>query len=328
MAILDVVKFNGFLDRKWLVYHYPGNEFNNRSKLIVGPGQVGLVVHGGKVEGIFEAGTYTLDSENLPFLKNLVKKIYNRKVPFTLEVYFVNKTIKLDMLWGTKDAIPLLDPKFKVKINVRARGQFALRIKNYQFLLTNLVGSLDDRNLVTYQVISDFFRAIINAKIKTNISEYFIKEQINILDISMYLEKLSLESHEELREDFEKYGMDLVNFYFESINIPEDDLKNINDILNKNAAFDIMGDERYRTLRGYDVLESAASNEGSGGLAGAGVGLGVGLGVAGQVGAMAGNIIPDSPKTKHVDGKFCVSCGANMSKSANFCPECGTKVGG
>jgi membrane protease subunit (stomatin/prohibitin family) len=326
MAILDVVKFDGFGDRKWLIYHYPGNEFNSKSKFIVGPGQIGLVVHGGKIEEIYESGTYTLNSENLPFLKGFVKGVYGKQVPYTLELYYVNKIIKLDMLWGTKDPIPLLDPKFKVKINVRARGQYALRIKNYQFLLTNLIGALAEKNVVTFSAVADFFRAIINTRIKTNISEYFIKDQVSILDVTMYLEKISEESFEDLKDDFDKYGMELVNFFFESINIPEEDLKNINEILNKNAAFEIMGDERYRTSRGYDVLESAAQNESSGGIAATGIGLGVGLGMGQAVGSMAKDIIPEAKKA-NTDGKFCVHCGAKMSKTSKFCPECGEKVG-
>jgi len=348
MAVLDVCKFDGFVDRRWLVYKHPNSEFNTKSKLIVGPGQVAVIVHGGKIEKILESGTYTLESENFPFIKELQRKAYGA-IPFTLEVYYVNKTMKLDMLWGTKDPIQLLDPKFQVKINVRARGQYALRINNYQFLVSNLVGSLGGESIVDFELINQFFRSIINTKIKTLIAQYFIKNKVSILDISMYLDEISKQSFDDVNAEFDKYGLEVVNFYYESINIPDEDLNRINEILNKNAEFNILGENRYRTSRGYDVLESAAKNEGAaGGMAAVGVGLGVGLGAAKQTSNLVGEMIPEKGSKKMVhciqcnaeiedDDKFCPECGApqvlkcekcgsELSPKDKFCPECGTPV--
>ena len=44
MAIFDVVRFEG-TGSDWLIYKHPGTEFNTRSKLIVSPGQVAIIVH-------------------------------------------------------------------------------------------------------------------------------------------------------------------------------------------------------------------------------------------------------------------------------------------
>lgn len=324
MAVLDVCKFDGLSDLRWLVYKHPNNEFNTKSKLIVGPGQIGIIVHGGKVEKIFESGTYTMDSENFPFLKNLQKQVYGGSVPYTLEVYFVNKTMKLDMLWGTKDPIQLLDPKFQVKINVRARGQYALRINNYQFLITQLVGSLGGKAVVDFNSINNFFRSIINTKIKSLLAQYFIKHQVSILDIAMYLDEISKNSFDALIDEFDRFGLEVINFYYESINIPDEDLATINDILNRNAEFNILGENRYRTSRGYDVLESAAKNEGAaGGMAAVGVGLGVGLGVGKEAVGLTNNMIPEDQKAKKKD-VACVKCGSMIESDDKFCPECGS----
>ena len=353
MAVADVIKFNGIFEKRWLVYRYPSQEVNDKSKLIVGPGQVGIVVHGGKVEGIFESGTYTLSSENLPFLKGLVKKVYGGKVPYTLEIYFVNRTIKLDMLWGTNDPIQIIDPQFKVKVNIRARGQYALRINNYQFLISTLVGALGGKNIIEFDLVSNLFRALINTKVKTIISKYILEQQISSLDINLYLEKISKDTLEGLQAEFDRYGMELVNFFYESINVPSEDLERINDILNKNAEFNILGDQRYRTSRGFDVLESAAGNEGgAGGIASLGVGLGMGVGVGKAAGDLVNNTLgqeANNQKVKNVpcikckkmiedDDKFCPECGSpqklvcsecktELVPNAKFCPECGKKVG-
>ena len=354
MAIAEVIKYDGAINQRWLIYRYQNQEINDKSKLIVGPGQIGVLVHGGKVEHIYESGTYTLSSENFPFLKGLNKKVYGGNVPYTLEVYFINRTMKLDMLWGTNDPIQIIDPQFKVKVKIRARGQYALRINNYQFLLTNLVGALGSKGLIEFDLVNNLFRALINTKVKTIISKYILEQKISTLDISLYLEKIAQDTFESLKDEIARYGMELVNFYYESINVPNEDLDRINDILNKNAEFNILGEQRYRTARGFDVLESAANNEGAAGsIASLGAGLGMGVGVGKVASDLVSNTLnpQDSaaakPKTVQCvkcnamiedDDKFCPECGAmqklvcsnckiELAPNAKFCPECGKKVG-
>lgn len=319
MSVLNVIDFNGVSGKKWLVYKHSENEFNTKSKLVVRPGQVAVVIFGGKVEGVFENGTYELTNVNLPFINNLQKEIYSGKQPFMMDVYFVNRTLKLDMLWGTKDPIQLLDPKFKVKINVRARAQYALRIKNYGFLITELIGALKNNQALGFDGINNLFRSIINTRIKTLLAQQINNKEISILDINIYLEELAQESLEKLKPDFEKYGMELVNFYYESINIPEGDLDKINEFLNRNAEFNILGEERYRTSRGYDVLDQAASNEGgAGGMASAGLGIGAGFGIAKE----AANITNESIKENKSN---CIKCNKELKSGQKFCSDCGTK---
>ncbi len=265
-----------------------------------------------------------MDSENFPFLKSLQKQVYGGSAPYTLEVYFINKTMKLDMLWGTKDPIQLLDPKFQVKINVRARGQYALRINNYQFLITQLVGSLGGKAVIDFNSINNFFRSIINTKIKSLLAQYFIKQSSLYFGYCNVFRWNITNSFDALKDEFDRFGLEVINFYYESINIPDEDLATINEILNRNAEFNILGENRYRTSRGYDVLESAAKNEGAaGGMAAVGVGLGVGLGVGKEAVGLTNNMIPDENKKAKKD-VACVKCGSMIESDDKFCPECGS----
>lgn len=328
VGLVNVIKFDGFKDRKWLIYRYPENDFNTQSKLIVNPGQVAIVVHGGKVERIFENGTHALDTENLPFLREMIKSVYSGESPYQMVVYFINRTIKLDMFFGTSDSIQMLDPEFKVMINLRARGQYGLRIKDYQFLFTQLIGSLSDYNIIEFKEVNVFFRSIINTKIKVILAQYLIKNKIGVLNMALYLEEISKSSHESLKSVFEQFGIELINFYYESIDIPDDDLQHINKILNKNAEFNIMGDQRYRTSRGYDVLDKAAKNEGgAGGLIGAGLGLGIGVQVAKESKILSSDIVPGENTDTEGTFKYCSKCGTKLISDAIFCSKCGNKVG-
>ena len=345
MGLFHVIKFDGVPNKEWIMYKYPGNEFFNQSTLIVGVGQVAIAVHGGKIENIFTSGTYKLTTENFPFLRGLVKAVHGGDVPFTMEIYFFNATISLKNVWGTQAPIQMIDPKYNIKVRVRANGQYSLRLTDYQLFFTALTGTIGDKVLYDFSDITNMFRGIINMKISAILGEYIIKNKISFLDISLYLDEISQLGKIKIQPEFENYGLSVLNFYFSSINVPEEDLAKISDFLNKRAEFDIMGDDRYRVARSFDILEKAASNEGgAGALASAGVGLGFGMGMVPLMGQAVQQATAASTETcvncKHLlpnDAMFCPYCGTpkkrhcpNCNKEVGsdiaFCPYCGTKL--
>lgn len=318
MAIFNVVRFEGLND-DWLLYKYNGDEINNKSKLIVGTGQVAIIVHNGKIEKIFEEGTYTLNSELLPILKIFQKGIYGGENPYPIEVYFINKRLKLDLFWGTSDPIKLLDPIYKIQLRLRARGQMGVRLAEYQFFFQTLVGSLLKDNYITFDVIRDYFRGVTNQRIKRILSSFMIKQKVTYFEIDPHLDLIQENLQTELKKDLNKFGFDLVNLSIESINVPEEDLSKLNEILHKKAEYEQLGDDVYRTTRGYDVLEAGAKNNNS---ASTFMGVGLGMQMANQTN-MAGGIIPPKPPVKK---KYCSKCGAEVAKSAKFCSECGASM--
>lgn len=320
MGLYNVIKFDGVPNKKWILYKYPGNDFLNNSTLIVGVGQVAIAVHGGKIETVFKSGTYQLSTENYPFLRGLVKAVHGGAVPFSMEIYFLNTTVSLKNDWGTQSPIQMIDPKFNIRVRVRANGQYALQLTDYKKFFESLMGSFGDRVLLDYNDISILFRGIVNSKVSVILGEFIIRERISFLDITLYLDGVSELGKAKLKDEFEKYGLSVVNFFFASINVPEEDLAKITDYLNKRAEFDIMGDERYRISRSFDVMEKAASNEGgAGALASAGVGLGMGIGIA----PLVGNMLQQSPPLVELK---CKSCNKNIPQDAKFCPYCGAST--
>ncbi len=318
MSIYNVVKFEG-TSSDWLLYKFPGTEFNTRSKLIVTTGQVAIVVHNGKMEKICEEGTYTLDTELLPFIKNFVKGFYGGRNPFSLEIYFINKRLKLDLLWGTSDPINILDPIYKIQLRLRARGQLGIKLVNYRYFLETLVGSILQNNLITFAIIRDYFRGIINQKIKKVLSSYMIGNKITYFEIDPQLDKIQEEFQNVIEPEIEKFGFDVVNLSIESVNVPDEDLSKLNEILHKKAEYEQLGDSVYRTTRGYDVLEEGAKNNGA-----ASSFLGVGLGMNMAQSMQGGKLIPDANEEKNEI--VCPNCKAKISLGNKFCPECGEKI--
>jgi len=274
MALYDVVQFEG-TGSDWLLYKCPRNDYNTRLSLIVGPGQIAICVHNGKIEKILEEGKYVLNTDLLPFVKTLVEGVHGGKNAYPMEVYFINKRLKLDTYWGTSDPIKLVDPEYHVQINVRARGQMGIRLKDYQYFLQTLVGTLMKDSWINFDIIQNYFRGLINQKAKKIIASYMLDNKISIFNIEAKLEDIANLISGELTPEMAKYGFEVSSFSVESINVPQEDTDALNAIFHKRAEFEQLGDNRYRTARGYDVLEGAANNEG--GAAGSAASIGVGL---------------------------------------------------
>ncbi len=332
MAFYELIKFDGS-GTNWLIYKHPVTEFNRNSKMIVSPGQVGIIVHDGKIEKILEEGTVKIDSELLPFLKGFTKAFYGGNNPYPIEIYYINKRLKLDLFWGTSDPIKLIDPKYQIQINVRARGQMGIRLSNYQYFFQTLVGTLMNGAVITFDIIQNFFRGKINQIIKKTITEYIITNKTTFFEIDAHTDDISAKFESEFREETAEFGFDLVNFSIESINVPDDDFDKLNEILHKKAEFDQLGDQNYRTIRGYDVYEAGAKNNGA---APTFMGVGMGMSMGQNLAAGSSSIIPPSQENNNDASNItnaskmktinCPSCGKVIDPNKKFCPECGYKL--
>ena len=182
----------------------------------------------------------------------------------------------------------------------------------------------------TSDLLANQFRGILLTKAKDYIAETIVKKKINLLEVSAYLEDMSNGIGEKLTAEFAKFGVKLVNFYLNSVDVPEDDetVIRLKKALSDRAEVDIMGD-KYQQKRTLDVMEKAAGNEGgAAGLGmGAGMGLGAGLGMGQMMGGMMGQVNPSSPSTSPAGAKFCSACGKPLGAGAKFCAECGAKIG-
>lgn len=319
MNIYDVIKFEGLND-DWLIYKYPEEEFNNKSKLIVSPGQISIVVHNGKIEKILENGTYKIDSELFPFIKGFQKFAFRGKNPYPIEIYFINKRIKLDFLWGTSDPIDVIDPVYRVKLRLRCRGQLGVKLNEYQYFYEKLVGTLMQNSYIKFDVLRDYFRGIINQKIRKEVVSYLVKDKVTYFEINMHIEEIRDLLEAGIAPEFKSFGFEVISFAVESIDCPEEDTDKLNEILHKRAEMDQLGDTNYRTIRGYDVLEAGAKNN-----SGAATVMGVGLGMQ-MNGQMSNGIIPPQGQGQAKEELECPKCGSKIPAGSKFCPECGTKI--
>ncbi len=353
MAIVDVVKWDATHEE--YAYKYPSVELSTWTQLIVSESQEAVLLRGGQMEGPFGPGRHTLKTENLPILSKLISLPFGRS-PFTAEVWFTNRSMPLDVKWGTTDPIQVQDPKFNVMLPVRAFGQYGVQIDNTRKFLSKLVGTTPN---FTRDHLSSFFRGLILTRVKDCIARTIVREKISVLEIAAHLNVLSKTLEQEMGEGLEEFGLRIVNFFVNSISTPEDDpaVARLKAALAKRAEMDILG-FTYQQERSFDTMERAASNEGAGisPLMGAGIGLGMGA----AMGVPMGNAMADvatqvrvaappaaskcCAKCNHLNDaatRFCGACGADLAAAsaanqacakcssdlppgARFCPGCGT----
>ncbi len=320
MPIAKVIKYEG--DNTTFVWKYPGTDFNNLSQLIVHENQEAVFFKNGQALDLFEAGKYTLDTDNIPILRRFFSVPFGGRTPFHCEVYFVNKAHNMAIKWGTDSQIQYMDPKYHFPLQIGASGEMVIVPEDSRKLLIKLVGT--EKTLTQDNLIS-IFRAFISAKVKPYIATTMQGADYSVFETDSHMEEFSNELREKLKGDFEEYGLTLQRFMITNIAKPDGEpayekfkelhirqyadvaeakLKQQTDVINaeteakktvieSQARATVRSQEgyTYQQERGFDVADKAAENEGAGQLTSMGVGLGMMAGVGGSIGNMVGGAV-------------------------------------
>jgi membrane protease subunit (stomatin/prohibitin family) len=343
MPIIDVVRWDAQSNDEY-AHRSPHTDLSTWTQLIVAESQEAVLIRSGQMEGPFGPGRHTLTTENLPILSKLINLPFGRS-PFTADVWFTNRTMPLDVKWGTGDPIQLQDPKYNVMLPVRAFGQYGVQVDNTRKFLTKLVGTTSSfrrDHLVSY------FRGLILTRAKDCIARTIVREKISVLEIAAHLNTISSTLQQEMAEGLEEFGLRIVNFFVNSITTPEDDpaVMRLKAALAKRAEMDILG-FTYQQERSFDTMERAAGNEGAGmaPLMGAGIGIGMGAAMGVPMGAAMADVasqvrvappppavqaaappvspVTPSPAVAPVAGAACPRCATASPPAARFCHGCG-----
>jgi membrane protease subunit (stomatin/prohibitin family) len=182
-----------------------------------------------------------------------------------------------------------------VVVPVRAFGQFGFRVAQPRKFLESIVGTA---RIFTALQITDYFKGVLLQAVNSNIGKAVVKQNISVLQISAYLDDISGFCKEKIAADFQQFGLELINFYFQSINVPEEDpsFVKLKQIKEKSAELNVVGRDIYQLDKSMDVLKTAAGNEGMAGLMmQTGMGTGMGMMMGAQLGQQAGQMMPHLP---------------------------------
>ena len=302
-----------------LAWRYPMQdmEIQYGAQLTVRESQMALFVNEGKAADAFGPGLYTLETRTLPVLTNLQHWDKLFQSPFKSDLYFFSTRMQTNQRWGTQAPITIRDKDFGA-VRLRGNGVYSYHLVNPLFFHQKVSGTQQ-----TYSV-SDLEGHLRNT-IVGKVSDAFAKSGIPFLDMAANLNELSAAMRTQLSPTFEEMGLALDSFQVQSLSLPDELQKQLDERIGMNMVGDMRQFTQYQVAKSMPI---AAANEGGGGAGlGAGLGAGMAMGKAmadamtpggGGAGVGGGGGLAPSAETK-----FCTECGKTIPRTSKFCPECG-----
>jgi membrane protease subunit (stomatin/prohibitin family) len=311
--LIDVIQWNepgdGILASR---YPMADMEIQTGAALTVRESQTAVFVDEGHIADVFTPGFYKLDTNNLPILTDLLNWSKGFESPFKSDVYFFSTRLQLDQKWGTATPITIRDKEFGAA-RLRCYGIYSYRIADPRTFFTQVSGTRE-----TY-FVSDLEGQLRNTII-ARMTEIFATSDISFLDMTANQAVLSAKIATEMQPTFAALGLALDQFVVESISLPDELQKPLDQRIGMNIVGEI---GRYTQYAAAEALPIAAGNPG--GAAGIGMGFGVGAALAQSI-STAPSIAPvTAPALPVQAAHFCADCGQPIPPRAAFCPSCGNK---
>jgi len=340
-----------------VVWKHPDPTIPMKAQLTVEADEKAVFFRDGKVVKTMDAGRYTLDSSNLPFLSNLVDSFTGGNV-FITEVFFVNIREHTGIKFGGRIG-HVEDPKSGVPVETMIHGEFSFQVTDPERLIVGLVGmgraeAFEVRSWMKEQVLK---------VIRDRVAELLVKNKWPLLDVTSgaYTEEVEEDVLKGLAQHVSSYGLCIVRLGNFVIAIDDQDATNLKKLYTDAAYLKTVGGVgAYQQFAAGKAMIGAGEGMAKGGAGGdggsllGGAGLGVGFGLAQMLvqdrqgghslapaapgvacpqchaavppGKFCGQCGAPLAPPKGAAG-FCADCGAALAQDAKFCGQCGRKTG-
>ncbi len=242
-------------------------EFKFGAQLIVRESQKAVFFRDGKSLDVFSAGRHVLKTQNIPKITKLITGLaYGNESPFKSEIYFLNMKLFSNLGWGTREPIIFRDSELKM-IRLRGNGTFSIQINEPTLFLNKIAGT---QGLFTDKDITDYLRSIIVQKLHTSLGTTFK----TVFDLPQNFDNLSVLVKENILLDFAGLGLELHDFFINSISVPPE----VQQMIDKRSGMSALGNlDDFMKFQMGQSIEKASENPS--GNTGEGLGLGAGIGL-------------------------------------------------
>src|SRR6185369_11233195 len=268
------------------------------------------------------------ETQTLPLLTDLKHWYTGFESPFKSDVYFFSTRVQTDQRWGTQQPITIRDKDFGM-VRLRGFGLYSFHVADPTRFHQKISGTRE-----TYTVAD--LEGHLRNTIVGQVSDAFAQSRIPFLDMAGNLVELGAAISTQIAPVFADLGLALDSFVVESLSLPDELQKKLDERIGMNMAGNLRDYTQYQAAQAIPI---AAANEGGGGAGlGAGLGAGMALGKAmtdalNQV-ASGGDAaqksspvtptqLPDHATPAAEGTKFCINCGKPIPRAAKFCSECG-----
>lgn len=269
----NIIKYTG--DNTELFRRVSGENLDPDARIIVPETHNAIFIKDGVLMDTLNSGSYEV------FEDKSRKKCKNSVV----EVIYLSKTARLNVLWGTKTRFDFRDPETDVPVKLGAHGEFEVQISNPRKAYMVLIGA---ENSFTVQDLKDRLSLRMMSKVEPAIARAMREGGLSFDRVSEHKDEIAQAVLPELSKMFdEDYGLKIFSFTIAGIMVSDEDIAAI------------------RAARAEGKQKNAVCPH------------------CGAAVSSEDKFCPACGQP--VAGKLCKKCGKLNSVDAKFCSDCGAK---
>lgn len=282
------------------------------AQLIVREGQLAIFMSDGKIADMFGPGRYTLTTDNIPILTQLLSLPFGFKSPFRSEVLYVSTNMVPDFKFGTPEPVVFRDKELGM-VRIKAFGTYTLKIDDPRKFLTEIVGT---KGFFTRNRVEEFLRPVVISRFTDALADVMT----TVFDLPKVYAELGDAVVKAINPELTNFGLISTDCYIQSIGLPDEVEKAVDERSGMAAISDMNKYFMYKAAQGI--------GKGEAGVAGTAAQMGAGV----MMGAQMMDSLRDAGKPAKKDNDDaeektkCPSCGRMNPKSAKFCADCGSSL--
>ena len=211
MAVLTI---ESIVSKDFLVWRFPKREIAIGSQIIVNESEEALLYENGQLLHVLTAGRHLVESGNIPGLDGIIRRTIGKNSPLKIDIWFVNKTASTDYKWGVQ--LRVKDTTHQLIVPVGSYGSLMVKIFDPASLVVQVVGK---ELLLKKTDLRDFLLPSIERSLKDYISDRIKKGSLDIFNIDSALVEASEHAKSSLSKTFERFGLNLLDFYIQGIEV-------------------------------------------------------------------------------------------------------------
>lgn len=183
------------------------------SQVIVDETHVAILLKNGIALETLKPGIYPIFDKKVGLNKN------EKVAQFRVELFYISKTAKLQMLWGTPTLFDVHDPITDTSAKIGASGEMDIRVKNPRQFYIEVVGSNKTFKL---EDLKERLKGKILSMVESLVPDYLEKTNTSILRISEEKLELSKFLQTKIAKMLSReYGLELSSFTVSNINVAD-----------------------------------------------------------------------------------------------------------
>ena len=198
----------------YLIWKHPNRNLSIDSQIIVNESEEALLFENGQLLHVLKAGKHKINSGNIPGLDGIIRRSVGNTPVIRIDTWFVNKVVSTDYKWGIQ--LQVKDNTHQLLVPVGSYGSILLKIEDPASFVIQVVGK---NERLKKEELQKFILPCIERGLKEYIAERIKEGILDVFSIETILGKASNNVKNSLKDVFQKYGLTVVDFFVQGIQV-------------------------------------------------------------------------------------------------------------